>query len=190
MARWARCSTRKGVFINQCYDELNAARAGVRARRASGVREGGCRAASRRTASAPTGSSSRSTGWRITSRSSTARAAELRARGSWRPTRSSRAPSARSACGSSRSARRAARRRARSSASRWQALVDGGADLLPPRDVHRPRRDRAGHSRRRARSTLAMPVIAQMTIGPDGLTPYGAPPRGRSRARSTSGART
>ena len=81
--------------------------------------------------------------------------------------------------------RRGARR---SSASRWQALNDGGADLLHPRDVRRPRRDRAGDRRGARRSTPTMPVIAQMTIGADGLTPYGATPEDVARTLDELGA--
>ena len=160
----------KGVFINQCYDELNVRApelvrddaprstcdAGAEVHRDEQLRREPAEARAVRAAESQVA--------RVQSRA----AATSRARPP-ATARSSPAPSDRSASASSRSARRAATKRARSSASRWTALAEGGVDLLHPRDVLRPRRDRAGDPRRARGATRTMPVIAQMTIGADGL---------------------
>ena len=116
----------RGVFINQCYDELDAPRARPRARRARGVREGRRRGARDEHASARTALKLAQYGLETqVARDQPARGASWRARRRATARASSPARSARSACASSRTARRSATRRARSSASRCTALRDG-----------------------------------------------------------------
>ena len=118
-ARWGRCCTRKGVFINQCYDELNVRapdlvrdvhRAYVKA--GAEVLETNSFGANRLKLA--------QFGLEAQTRELNRRAAELAREAAGDTTCSSPAPSARSACASSRTARRPPRKRARSSASRWR----------------------------------------------------------------------
>ena len=158
----------KGVFINQCYDELNV-RAPDLVRE---VHEQYVKAGAEVLETNSFGANRvKLTQYGLRDRrcaSSIARAARGRARRGGRPR-----------------ARRRRRRPARhphravrpdeprggaraSSASRWKALRRGRRRLLHPRDVQRPRRDGAGDPRRARGRRRTMPVIAQMTIGADG----------------------
>ena len=176
----------KGVFINQCYDELNLRapdlvrdvhRAYVKA--GAEVLETNTFGANRLKLT--------QYGLETQVRELNRAAARDRARGSRRRTRSSRAPSGRSAFASSRTARRAPTRRARSSASRWRGSRRAASICSSSRRSATSTRS----SRRfapRARSIPTMPVIAQMTIGADGRTPYGATPEDVARALDALGA--
>ncbi len=180
MAPWAPCSTRAGVFINRCYDELNVPRDPTWCASSPRLRAARAPRCSRPTASAPTPSSSRSYGLSAGRARSTAAAAQLAREAAGDAMRSWSAPSAPWACASNLrrqlgldEARGAFRRQMR-------GLLDGGVDGFVPRDLQRPGRDRAGHRAPCVRRS-DLPVIAQMTIGKDGLHHLRHRPRKPSR---------
>ena len=116
------------------------------------------------------------------------RRGEGRARRGRRHARSSPARSVRSACASSRTVRRATKKRARSSASRWRGSARAASICSSSRRSPISRRSSRRFARR-ARSIPTMPIVAQMTIGADGRTPYGAAPEDVVRALDRVGRR-
>ena len=163
----------KGVFINRCFDSLNLMSAGHRHRNPPGLRARRRRRARnqhvrRQPDQAARRSASAIACARSTSRGRASPAGRRVTRRTWP------GPSARSASASSRGARRARTRRRPTSASRPQALVEGGVDLFileTFRDLNE-----MGAAIAAVRSVSALPIVAQMTIEDDGNSLDGTPP--------------
>ncbi len=178
----------KGVFINQCYDELNVrapdlvrdihaqyVNAGADVHRDEQLRRESIEARAARTAGSGEGVESGRGDDRARSRRS-ARARRRRRRTAGRSPRAVRADE------QGRSSRDLPGADGRCSP---KAASTSSSSRRSPTSTRSSRR-----SSPRGPSTRTMPIIAQMTIGADGLTPYGAPPRTSSRASSTRGAPT
>ncbi len=172
-ARWGRCCTRKGIFLNRSFDELNLTQpdlvaevhqAYVRAGAdvietntfgANRVKLGAFGLADRVQRAQPPGRADRA--------ACGARAGLGR-----------RARSVRSAFASSRGAGLASTRRRRTSREQARALVEGGVDLFVLetfRDVNE-----IGAAIRAVRGVCELPIVAQMTTEEDGNTLDGVAP--------------
>ena len=158
-ARWARCSTRKGVFLNRCFDELNLTQPDLVADVHQAYVRAGADVIETNTFGANRLKLAQLRPGRPGCTRSTPQGARIARQAAREPGLGRRRRSARSASASSRGARPASTKRRRRSASRPQALADGGVDLFMLetfRDVERarrrdPRRPRASRDCRSSR---------------------------------------
>ena len=173
-ARWGRCCTRKGVFINRCFESLNLTQPELRRRRAPRVPDAPAPTSSRPTRSAPTASSCAASAWATRCARSISPARGWRAR---RPRRGEAyvagaigplgvriEPWGKTGVDEAEAIFR----------EQAQALLDGGVDLFileTFRDLNE-----IGAAIAAVRSVCDLPIVAQMTTEEDGNSLDGTPP--------------